>query len=46
MGPAEMTCAIPTSRLSDFVDEIERVSAIDNQVAKYAATDAKRFEKV
>ncbi|NNN14239.1 MAG: hypothetical protein HKL82_00060 [Acidimicrobiaceae bacterium] len=46
MGPAEMTCAIPTPRLSDFVDEIERVSAIDNQVAKYAAADAKRFEKV
>ena len=46
MGPSEMTCAIPASRLSEFVDNIERVSAIDNQVAKYAAADAKRFEKV
>jgi uncharacterized protein (DUF169 family) len=43
MSPTEMTCAIPASRIPDVVAAIKRNAVADNEVAKYAAEDAKRF---
>ncbi len=43
MQPSEMTCAIPSARLEQTVNAIETTSAIDAEVAKYAASDARRF---
>lgn len=43
MPPTEMTCAIPASRLPDVVAAIRRNAVADNEVARYAAEDAKRF---
>jgi uncharacterized protein (DUF169 family) len=43
MSPDEMTCAFPADLLPDIVGDIERASATDNDVARYAARDARRF---
>lgn len=43
MSPDEMTCAFPADSLSQIVEAIERASATDNEVARYAARDARRF---
>jgi uncharacterized protein (DUF169 family) len=39
----EMTCALPASRLSEIVDRLEEAAALDRAMARYAASDAKRF---
>jgi uncharacterized protein (DUF169 family) len=44
MRPDEMTFAFPGSRLAEVVDAVERTSAVDSVVAKYAAEDARRFQ--
>jgi uncharacterized protein (DUF169 family) len=43
MRADEMTFAFPGSRLAEVVDAVERTSAVDSAVAKYAAEDARRF---
>ena len=43
MQPYEMTCAIPGGRLAEIVAAIEKAADIDGGVAKYAASDARRF---
>jgi len=43
MNVAEMTMAIPGSRLAEFVTTLEQTASVDNVVARYAADDAKRF---
>lgn len=43
MQPHEMTCAIPGDRLDEVVAAIEKAAEIDGAVAKYAASDSKRF---
>ena len=43
MRPEEMTCALPAATLSAAVDAIERVADVDTAVARYAASDARRF---
>jgi uncharacterized protein (DUF169 family) len=43
MPPTEMTCAIPARQLADVVAAIQRNAVADNEVAHYAADDAKRF---
>lgn len=45
MSVNEMTCAIPASRLGELVDTIQRNATADTAVARYAAQDAKRFER-
>ncbi len=42
MRPEEMTCAVPGHRFAEVVAAIERTAAIDNEVATYAARDARR----
>lgn len=46
MQPSEMTVAIPIARFEEVVASVERALSIDTKVAKYAATDARRFESV
>ena len=43
MPSAEMTCAIPASRLDNLVDRIQATATTDATVASYAAQDARRF---
>ena len=43
MSNAEMTLAIPASRIAEVVERVEATSACDNIVARYAANDAARF---
>lgn len=43
MQPHEMTCAIPGDRLDTVVAAIERAAEIDGAVARYAASDSRRF---
>ena len=43
MGPEEMTVAVPGERLAEVAGALERTAAIDVEVAKYAAEDARRF---
>jgi uncharacterized protein (DUF169 family) len=43
MSADEMTCAFPAESLVEIVGSIERASATDNDVARYAARDARRF---
>jgi uncharacterized protein (DUF169 family) len=43
MTPEEMTCALPAGELGGIVEAVERASGIDTTVAKYAASDARRF---
>ena len=45
MPPDEMTCAVPASRLGEVVDAVTRTVAVDTEVAKYAAADARRFAR-
>ncbi len=45
MTPDEMTCALPAGELGGIVEAVERASAIDAEVAKYAAADARRFAR-
>jgi uncharacterized protein (DUF169 family) len=43
MRPDEMTFAFPGGQLAEVVDAVQRTSAVDTVVAKYAAEDARRF---
>jgi uncharacterized protein (DUF169 family) len=43
MPSAEMTCAIPTSRLEALIIRIQETATTDAIVASYAAQDARRF---
>jgi uncharacterized protein (DUF169 family) len=43
MPSTEMTCAIPTPRLAELVEKLERTNSIDSVVAQYASEDAVRF---
>ncbi|MDA8295764.1 MAG: DUF169 domain-containing protein [Actinomycetota bacterium] len=43
MRPEEMTCALPAARLAEAVEAIEQTAAVDSGVARYAASDARRF---
>jgi uncharacterized protein (DUF169 family) len=43
MGNAEMTCAIPATKLEATVAALRRNAEIERQVAAYAAADAARF---
>ena len=43
MTPDEMTCALPADDLSSIVEAVERAATIDQGVARYAASDARRF---
>lgn len=43
MTPEEMTCALPASQLAQIVDAVAAAAEIDSNVAKYAASDARRF---
>jgi len=43
MANAEMTLAIPASRLAEVVEKVEATSECDNIVARYASNDATRF---
>lgn len=43
MANGEMTVAIPAARVGEAVTALERTSAIDNTVARYAAADMARF---
>jgi len=43
MTADEMTCALPANRLGEIVDLVTRAAEIDSTVARYAATDARRF---
>jgi len=43
MGPEEMTCALPAPQLDSIVAALEKTSAIDAAVGRYAAEDARRF---
>ncbi len=43
MTPEEMTCALPAGELGGIVEAVERAAGIDTTVAKYAASDARRF---
>lgn len=43
MTPDEMTCALPARDLVSIVDAVTRAAETDSAVAKYAASDARRF---
>jgi uncharacterized protein (DUF169 family) len=43
MSANEMTCAIPAGKLGDVIDAVDRTSAADTTVTRYAAEDARRF---
>lgn len=43
MAPEEMTCALPAGQLASIVDAVEATGAVDAAVAKYAASDRRRF---
>jgi len=43
MSNSEVTCAIPTSRVSLLIERLRAARAADNAVAAYAAEDSKRF---
>jgi uncharacterized protein (DUF169 family) len=43
MNNNELTCAIPSRRLSEVVEKLRRNSEIERTVAMYAAQDAARF---
>jgi uncharacterized protein (DUF169 family) len=45
MSANEMTCAIPAGQLAGLVDTISKNATADTAVARYAAQDAKRFER-
>ncbi len=41
----EVTCAIPTSRVSALIERLRAARAADDAVAAYAAEDSKRFSR-
>lgn len=43
MRADEMTCALPASRLAELVLAIEAAADLDRAMARYAASDARRF---
>jgi uncharacterized protein (DUF169 family) len=43
MRPEEMTCAIPGARLGEVTAAVVATAGTDQVVARYAATDARRF---
>ena len=43
MSNAEMTAAIPAGRLPEVLDKLQEANRADNEVARYAAADARRF---
>ncbi len=43
MRAEEMTCALPASELASIVAAVERTAEVDTLVARYAASDARRF---
>jgi uncharacterized protein (DUF169 family) len=43
MRPDEMTFAMPGARLAEVLRAVQRVTAVDTVVARYAADDARRF---
>lgn len=43
MTPDEMTCALPATDLASIVEAVSKTAAIDSEVARYAAADARRF---
>ena len=45
MSANEMTCAIPAGQLAGLVETISTNATADTAVARYAAQDAKRFER-
>ncbi|MDA8391501.1 MAG: DUF169 domain-containing protein [Actinomycetota bacterium] len=44
MSPEEMTAALPAARLEEIVESVERTAAVDGKVARYAASDSRRFD--
>ena len=45
MSNNEVTCAIPESRVSEFVERLRAARIADKAVAAYAAADSKRFAR-
>ena len=43
MASTEMTCALPSGRVRDVVERLERAAVADAAVARYAGEDALRF---
>lgn len=43
MTPDEMTCALPAGELAEIVAAVSKAAEIDSGVARYAATDGRRF---
>ena len=43
MTADEMTCALPAGELPSIVEAVVRASEVDSAVARYAASDARRF---
>ncbi len=43
MSATEMTCAIPATSVAALVERLRNVREANDKVARYAATDAKRF---
>ena len=46
MTADEMTCALPASQLAEIVERVTERGEIDTTVAKYAATDSRRFHLI
>jgi len=44
MRADEMTCALPAARLAELVAAVEAAAALDRAMARYAGSDAQRFE--
>ena len=44
MGPEEMVCVIPGSRLVEVIESLKSTAQLDRAVAMYASSDAKRFD--
>lgn len=43
MSPDEMTAAVPAAKLAEVVEKVERTASVDGDVARYAASDSRRF---
>jgi len=43
MSASEMTCAVPATSVAALVERLRNVREANDKVARYAATDAKRF---
>ena len=44
MPNSEMTCAVPAGKVPELVDRLTETARADNAVARYAASDARRFD--